>query len=398
MDFSLNDEQRAWQDKARRFAEEEIRPVSLARDRILDPSQTWDWELFKKGSKLGFRTLAVPKEYGGPGADFVTQALVMAELARGDSGIAKGFSQNWKWSHLIASVCTPEQKERFLTAFMADDTFVMGKGITEPNAGSDNRLPPDDDVRAGMKLKAERKGDEWILNGEKCFIANGNIGKLFFVDARSDPNKNVKDGVTMFLVPRDTPGFRSGKVFNKSGWRFYQNAELIFENARVPQANVIGQSGGHGKLDKGERTGGDLFGDLELAANALGVCMSACESALTLARSRTQGGKPLIEQQTVQLKIGRMNMLTEALRSYVMRVAWEHDRKLPSTNAGFVMNFSTDVIQEVTQLNMELHGASGFTMDAHANKLVRDGIIWTHLAGDNVQRMKVVRRMAKATK
>jgi acyl-CoA dehydrogenase len=398
MDFSLNDEQRAWQDKARRFAEEEIRPVSLARDRILDPSQTWDWELFKKGSKLGFRTLAVPKEYGGPGADFVTQALVMAELARGDSGIAKGFSQNWKWSHLIASVCTPEQKERFLTAFMADDTFVMGKGITEPNAGSDNRLPPDDDVRAGMKLKAERKGDEWILNGEKCFIANGNIGKLFFVDARSDPNKNVKDGVTMFLVPRDTPGFRSGKVFNKSGWRFYQNAELIFDNARVPQANVIGQSGGHGKLDKGERTGGDLFGDLELAANALGVCMSACESALTLARSRTQGGKPLIEQQTVQLKIGRMNMLTEALRSYVMRVAWEHDQKLPSTNAGFVMNFSTDVIQEVTQLNMELHGASGFTMDAHANKLVRDGIIWTHLAGDNVQRMKVVRRMAKATK
>jgi alkylation response protein AidB-like acyl-CoA dehydrogenase len=281
---------------------------------------------------------------------------------------------------------------------MADDTFVMGKGITEPNAGSDNRLPPDDDVRAGMKLKAERKGDEWILNGEKCFIANGNIGKLFFVDARSDPNKNVKDGVTMFLVPRDTPGFRSGKVFNKSGWRFYQNAELIFENARVPQANVIGQSGGHGKLDKGERTGGDLFGDLELAANALGVCTSACESALTLARSRTQGGKPLIEQQTVQLKIGRMNMLTEALRSYVMRVAWEHDQKLPSTNAGFVMNFSTDVIQEVTQINMELHGASGFTMDAHANKLVRDGIIWTHLAGDNVQRMKVVRRMAKATR
>jgi alkylation response protein AidB-like acyl-CoA dehydrogenase len=398
MDFSLNDEQRAWQDKARKFAEEEIRPVSLARDRVLDPSQTWDWELFKRGSKLGFRTLAVPKEYGGPGADFVTQALVMAELARGDSGIAKGFSQNWKWSHLIASVCTPEQKERFLTAFMADDTFVMGKGITEPNAGSDNRLPPDDDVRAGMKLKAERKGDEWILNGEKCFIANGNIGKLFFVDARSDPNKNVKDGVTMFLVPRDTPGFRSGKVFNKSGWRFYQNAELIFDNARVPQANVVGQSGGHGKLDKGERTGGDLFGDLELAANALGVCMSACESALTLARSRTQGGKPLIEQQTVQLKIGRMNMLTEALRSYVMRVAWEHDQKLPSTNAGFVMNFSTDVIQEVTQLNMELHGASGFTMDAHANKLVRDGIIWTHLAGDNVQRMKVVRRMAKATK
>ena len=110
MDFSLNDLQREWQEKARKFADEEIRPVSLARDRILDPAQTWDWELFVKGSKLGFRTLAVPKEYGGPGADFVTQTIVMAELARGDSGIAKGFSQNWKWSHLIASVCTPEQR------------------------------------------------------------------------------------------------------------------------------------------------------------------------------------------------------------------------------------------------------------------------------------------------
>jgi len=399
MDFSLNEEQREWQAKARKFADEEIRPVSLARDRILKPEETWDWDLFIKGSKLGFRTLAVPKEYGGPGADFVSQAIVMSELARGDSGISKAFSQNWKWSHLIASVCTPEQKERFLTAFLADHTFVMGKGITEPNAGSDNRLPPEDDPRAGLKLKAVREGDEWILNGEKCFIANGNIGKLFFLDARSNPNVNVKDGVTMFLIPRDTPGFRSGKVFNKSGWRFYQNAELIFENARVPQANVIGQqSGGHGKLDKGERTGGDLFGDLELASNALGVCMCACESSMTLAKSRTQGGKPLIEQQSVQLNLGRMHMLTEALRNYVMRVAWEHDQKLGSTNAGFVMNFSTDVIQEVTQLNMAIHGAAGYTMDALANKLVRDGIIWTHLAGDAVQRMKVVRRVAKAAK
>ena len=104
--------------------------------------------------------LKITEEYGGPGADFVSQALVMAELARGDSAISKAFSQNWKWSHLIASACTPEQKKRFLSAFLADDTFVMGKGITEPNAGSDNRLPPDDDVRAGLKLKAQY-GPHW---------------------------------------------------------------------------------------------------------------------------------------------------------------------------------------------------------------------------------------------
>ena len=104
MDFSLNEEQRAWQVKARKFAEEEIRPISLQRDQVADPRQTIDWEIIRKGSKLGFRTAAVPREWGGHGLDFVTQALVIAELARGDSAIAKTFSQCWKWSHLTVAL------------------------------------------------------------------------------------------------------------------------------------------------------------------------------------------------------------------------------------------------------------------------------------------------------
>lgn len=396
MDFSLNDEQREWQRKARKFAEEEIRPISLQRDAVDDPRETFDWEIIRKGSRLGFRTLAVPKEWGGPGADFVSQALVMAELARADSAISKTFSQCWKWSHLIAASCTDEQKERFLKPFLADDTFLLGKGITEPSAGSDNRLPPDEDPRAGLKLRAERRGDEWILNGEKCFIANASVGKLFFVDARTNPHVSVKEGTTMFLVPRDTPGLRIGKVFNKSGWRFYQNAEMIFENARVPHANVVGEvngaarkSGGRG----GDTTGGDLFGDLELAANALGVCQDACEQALAHARAVKQGGRYLFEQQVIQLKLNRMHMLTEALRSFVLRVAWEHDRRIHSVNAGLAMNFATEVIQQVTELHMEIHGGAGGRMSRLADKLVRDSFIWSHLAGDTVQRLKVARRL-----
>jgi len=395
MDFSLTEEQRAWQMKARKFAAEVLRPVSLERDRIQDPIKTWDWDIIRQGSKLGFRTMAVPKQYGGEGTDFVTQSLVMTEPARGDSAMSKAFSQNWKWSHLISAVCSDEQKERFLKAFLADDTFVMGKGITEPNAGSDNRLPPADAPKAGFRLRAERKGDEWILNGEKCFIANANVGKLFFIDARTNPDVGIKQGTTMFLVPRDTPGFRSGKVFNKNGWRFYQNAEMIFENARVPHANVVGEVNGGVKKGSDDTTGGDLFGDLELASNALGVCDAACESALRHARTQTQGGKPLFEQQQIQLKLNRMHMLTEALRSFVMRIAWEHDKKMHTTNPGLAMHFSSDAIQEVTQLNMDIHGGAGYTMDAGADKLVRDGIIWTHLANDAVQRMRTARRLAK---
>jgi alkylation response protein AidB-like acyl-CoA dehydrogenase len=200
----------------------------------------------------------------------------------------------------------------------------------------------------------------------------------------------------MFLVPRDTPGFRIGKVFNKNGWRFYQNGEMIFENARVPHANVVGAvSGSDMKTQQaGDRTGGDLFGDLELTANALGVCDDACGMALALARTKKQGGRVLFEQQLVQLKLNRMHLLTEALRSFVMRVAWEHDHKVHSANAGLAMNFSTDVIQEVTELNLDLH-AGARVFDRRADKLVRDAIIWSHLAGDSVQRMKATRRLGK---
>ena len=201
----------------------------------------------------------------------------------------------------------------------------------------------------------------------------------------------------MFLVPRDTPGFRIGKVFNKSGWRFYQNGEMIFENARVPHANVVGQvnTSDMKTAAAGDRTGGDLFGDLELAANALGVCDDACEQAMKHARTAKQGGQLLFDQQIVQLKLNKMHMLTEALRSLVMRVAWEHDQKMHSANAGLAMNFSTDVIQEVTELNLDIHGGAGCTVRAHADKLVRDTFIWSHLAGDTVQRMKVARRLAR---
>jgi acyl-CoA dehydrogenase len=399
MDFSLNEEQRGWQQEARKFAEDEIRPISTERDQIEGAFAPWDWSIIEKGSKLGFRTLAVPKEWGGPGADFVSQALVMAELARGDSAISKAFSQNWKWSHLIAVACTQEQKERFLKPFLADHRYVMGRGITEPNAGSDNRLPPEDDPKAGYRLRAVREGNEWILNGEKCFIANGSVGSLFFVDARTNPDVNIKSGGTLFMVPKGTPGFRVGKVFNKRGWRFYQNAELIFENARLPHANVVGDVGtGSVKAGRGDTTGGDLFGDLELAANALGVCDDACEMAMSFARTHKRAGKYLMEHQLIQLKINEMHALTEALRSYVMRVAWLHDRGQHSANAGLVMNYSTDVIQRVTRLNMEIHGAEGCMMVARVDKLVRDAMVWTHLAGDTVQRVKVLKRLDKGAK
>jgi len=387
MEGELNAEQRAWQLKARSFAEDEIRPLSLARECIADPVKTFDWDIIKKGSRLGFRTAVVPKEWGGHGIDHVTQALVMSELAQADSAISKTFSQCWKFSHRIARSCTPDQRERFLTPFLQDETFLIGGASTEPNAGSDNRLQPENDLRAGLKLRAERQGDEWLLNGDKCFIANGSVAKLFFISSRTNPEVKLREGNTVFLLPRETPGFRHAKVFNKAGWRFYQNAELILENVRLPHANVVGEVNGGLKT----RTRGSLdFSDFELAANALGNCDAAVESAMRHAR---QDG--LASQQRVQLQLAEMHMLTETLRAYVMRVAWEMDAQIrESANVGLVMNFARDVSQRVAVLNMDIHGG-GARMHAHSDKLVRDSIIWTHLAGDSVQRMKSVRRLLR---
>lgn len=390
MDFSLNETQRFWQLKAREFAREEIRPLALERDQIEGGFGPWDWEIIRKGSRLGFRTLALPEEWGGPGADFVTQGLVMAELASGDSAIAKAFSQNWKWSHQIAEFCTRDQKERFLGPFLADDTYLIGSASTEPNAGSDNRYPPQDDPRAGYRLRAERRGEEWILDGQKTFIANGPVGRLFFVNARTDPAAPIRDGTTTFLVPIETPGVRVGKVFNKNGWRFYQNAELVFENARVPHANVVGEVNGGMRVRSGTAA---EFGDFELAANALGVCDAACEHAMQHARRERCGGRPLADHQLVQLKLNEMHALTESLRSFVLRTAWEMDQGVKSANPVLAMNYSTTVIQRVTRLNLEIHSAAAGAQDALAHKLVRDAIIWSHLAGDATQRLKAMRRL-----
>ena len=390
MDFALNEEQSRWKNEAQHFAKEVLLPASLKRDQIEGGREPWDWEIIKAGSKLGFRTFTVPKELGGIGADYITQAIVMAELAKADSAMSKAFSQNWKWSHLIAEFCTKDQKDRFLTPFLKDDTYVIGSASTEPNSGSDNRYPPDD-VTSGFRVKAERKGDDWILNGEKTFIANGSVGKLFFVNARSDTTVNAREGTTVFMVPVGTPGFRIGKVFNKAGWRFYQNAELIFEDARVPHANLVGEPHKGQKVRSGVAA---EFSDFELAANALGICDAACEYAMQFAKKEKRAGKPLYDHQLVQLNIHEMHMLTETLRSYVMRCAWDMDTKLHgSLSPVLVMAYASDVLQRVTKLNMKVHGAHGGMMDAMTQQLVRDGIIWTHLAGDNTQRLKAVRRM-----
>ena len=213
-------------------------------------------------------------------------------LARGDSAISKAFSQNWKWSHLIASACTQDQKERFLKPFLANHRYVMGRGITEPNAeflttGCRPMTIPRPATGCGPSARATSG-----VNGEKCFIANGSVGSLFFVDARSNLEVNIKQGGTLFHGAQGHAGLSHRQGVQQAWLAFLPECGLIFENARVPHANVVGEVGaGSVKSGKGDTTGGDMFGDLELAANALGVCDDAVEMAMKHARAHKRAGK-----------------------------------------------------------------------------------------------------------
>ncbi|MDP7502523.1 MAG: acyl-CoA dehydrogenase family protein [Nitrospinota bacterium] len=391
--MKLSDEHRALQQMARDFAEKEIRPISAERDLISDPKETFDWEIIKKGSALGLRTLAVPERFGGPGVDLMGQALVILELARGDGAICKTFSQNWKFTPIITEVANDEQRERFLPQFMENDDFLLASGNTEPDAGFDNRYPPPDYPKAGYKMSAVRGGDEWILNGMKQFIANGGVASLYVVFTRTNLDTSIKEGTTLFLVPKDTPGFTIGRRHNKIGWRFYQNAELIFEDCRVPDANIL--MGVNKGLDfRWEFVSG--FNDIELAGNLLGIAQAAYEHAIEHARNRFQGGKIIIEHQAVKLKLADMYMRLEAGRSYYFKVVedcLDGGVEGDSASKQLMKVFVTEVAQRVTRDAVEIFGGMGVMKDAPVEKLMRDASVLTHLAAGTVNTLMAAEKL-----
>ncbi|MDA1000818.1 MAG: acyl-CoA dehydrogenase family protein [bacterium] len=389
----ISDENRALQQMAREFAEKEIRPIAAERDKITNPKETFSWELVKKGSALGLRTLAVPEEFGGPGVDLMGQVLVILELARADGGVAKTFSQCWKWTPMIAKLANDEQRKRFLPLFMNDDTYLLAMGGSEPDAGSDNRIPPPGYPKAGWKTSAVRKGDSWVLNGMKHFIANGGVASLYIIRTRTNPDVPITEGTTMFFVPKDTPGFSIGRTHDKIGWRFYQNAELIFQDCQVPHANVLGE------VNKGKGSGSERyvsFNDVELAANVLGIAQSAFEYALDHARNRIQGGKPIIEHQAIALKLADMHMRLEAARSYLFNVvenAENAGEEFESSSKQLMKVFATEAAISVAQNAVEIFGGSGVMRDAPVEKLLRDVAIFPHLAADSVMKLRAAAKL-----
>ena len=391
MDFTFTDEQRALQQLARDFFESEVRPVAAEYDQREDPRDCVPWELIEKGSKLGLRTLGTPEEWGGGGADLLTQALVIEEMARVDIGASKTFSHNWKVSSRIAALCNEEQKKRFLPPFVADHRYLLSNAVTEPDAGSDSHLPYDV-PEAGPRCFAERNGKGFVINGMKSFIALAGVSRLIILWARTDRSVGITKGLSTFIVPRDTPGVSNGQIHDKMGMRLYNNAELIFENCHVPEENLVG---GLGQAMQ-QRAAVSKGGNIELMSHALGCARGAYEHALEHARNRVQGLKPIIEHQAIAMKLAEMAMEIEVARAMVWRCAWASEHLAPPDNRLTVFSkvFCTEMALRVTRKAVEIFGGMGIMKEGPTEKYLRDAAVLLHMDATNqINLIKVAKRL-----
>lgn len=392
MDFQLTEEQLAAQAVARDFAEKDIKPVVAELDRRQDMDKKFPWDIIKKGSKIGLRTMGLPEQYGGLAEDLMTQLLVAEELAFVDINFAKIFSHQWSLSDLIANAGTKEQCERILPAFRDDDTYLFSIAMTEPDYGSDNILPFDD-PRGGLSLSAIRDGDYYVLNGTKEYSSLGHVARMVVVFGRTDHSVGISRGATAFLVPKGTLGFKVGKIHELIGFRTYTPAELFFEDVRVPKENVLGGKEGQGHL-------GQTFigrNDLDTGAMILGMSRNAYQASLSFAKQRIQGGKPIIEHQSVAMYLAEMYVDIQILEAIVWKTAWlsMHGQGNPKLSL-VCRTLGRDIANRVTDKAMEIHGGLGADKEMPIEKLRRDALIYLHAGGSpRLDRIKLGSLLAR---
>jgi len=379
-DLSYTEEQLDIRSRVREFVEKEVKPISIERDKILDPEEAFPWDIVEKADAIGLRTLPLAEKYGGGGLDGQTTAMVIEELAYGDMGVGVIFHQTWKWVLLMQELCTEDQIQKYLIPWRDDPRGMIALALTEPVAGSDNILPCLD-VKAGMQTTAIPEGDHYVLNGMKHFISNGYCARLCLIFARTDPNKPVNEGCSLFIVPKDTPGFSVGHVDDKIGERLADNAELILENVRVPKENLIGE------WNKGLLSTARVlrYSQAFAGATCLGAAQLAFEKALDWAKTRVQGGKPIIEHSNIQERLGEMWAAIQGCRLMYMKAAWAADNKqyFDPRLATVVNPFCSEKVMKVTLDALQIFGGYGMDRGLGVEKLVRDATIFLHSGGLN---------------
>jgi len=391
MDFSLNDDQRSMKEMVRKFIEKEVKPGAAERERSFDPKlplkERYPWDLMKKASKMGLRTLCVPKKYGGQDEDIdmITQVILAEEIGRGgDAFIAILPSSHWKFCHNLGVFLNDEQQDEFFPLIMQDDTFLTATAVTEPDSSTDIHLPYDEPGVA-MKTFAYRDGEEYVINGTKCFITGSAYAKLVLVYARTDRTKPLSQAMSAFLVPAGTHGFIIGHVDDMLGERLGGNAELIFEDCRIPARYLVGEEN---EMFEKRMTGWHIT-LLTYRAYGLGQAQACYEDTLEYARTRIQGGKPIIEHINIGTELAKMRMWIETSRAFLHKVAWSYDtkHKYDPVMVLLAKAYVDKAHLKVIESAMEVWAAHGAQKELPMEKYLRDA--WAKQHGGSMPNLNL---------
>jgi acyl-CoA dehydrogenase len=360
MDFSLSPEQEQIREEVQRFAENEVTPVATE----YDTAEEFPHDVVEEAAKMGLTGANIPVDYGGAGYSALDTAIIIEELFAADAGIGLSIVACSFGADALMGFGTEEQKEQFLRP-VAEGEAIMGTAISEPDVGSDV---------SAVATSAEKDGDEWVINGNKMWITNGSVGDYFVVLCQTDPEAEGRyNGFSQIMVESDRDGFEADKITGKLGIRASDTAELIFDDVRVPEENLVGNRGA-GFLQLMQ-----FFDETRtaVAAQGVGIAKGALERALEYAQEREQFGKPISEFQAIQHKLADMHTQTEAARQLTYKSAWsvEHADDQLTALASMAKEYSSRIAVEVADEAVQIHGGAGYVNDFDVERFYRDAKI-----------------------
>ena len=374
----LTEEQRLLRDTAREFARRELAPHAAEWDR----EGRFPKEAIAELGRLGYLGMLVPEDYGGAGADHVGYALALEEIAAGDGATSTIVSVNALCCSAVQRYGSEEQKRRFLVP-MAKGDSLAAFCLTEPHTGSD---------AGAIKTRARRHGNRWVLNGTKQFITSGSTAKVALVFAVTDPDKGSK-GISAFLVPTDSPGYRVAHIEKKLGQRASDTAQLAFEDVEVTPDLMLGPEGDGYRIALSNLEGGRIG----IAAQAVGMARAAYEAAVAYARERETFGKKIIDHQAVAFRLADMATQIAAARGLVLDAAERRDAGEPCLQqASMAKLFASEMAERVASDAIQIHGGYGYVADFPVERIYRDVRVCQIYEGtSDIQRLVIAREIAK---
>jgi alkylation response protein AidB-like acyl-CoA dehydrogenase len=371
----LSEDERMFRDTVRQFATEQIAPLV----RTMDESQQMDPALIKKLFDLGLMGIEIPEEYDGSAGTFFEAILAVEEISSVDPSVGVLVDvQNTLCINALVRWATVEQKAKYLTRLAVNT--IGAYALSEAASGSD---------AFALQTRATKRGDDYVLNGQKLWITNAKEAGIFIVFATIDPAAGYK-GITAFLVEKDTPGFTLGKKEDKLGIRASSTCELIFRDCVIPASQVLGEP------SKGYKIAIETLneGRIGIGAQMLGLAQGAWNHAAKWAKERKQFGKPIVEFQAMQFQLAEMATDIEAARLLVYNAARLKDAKLDFLKeAAMCKYFASQVAERVASLAVEVYGGSGFVKDYPVEKLYRDSKIGKIYEGTSFMQLATIAKL-----